>query len=111
METSRTESEIRETCKNFSKSDLKFAIRVNNFLKFFCTEWGLFLLYFGIISIPLFIFYQQFLENSMFFGGIFLLLQAGCFIYARRNPKKLQKDIEEFEFENSIYQKLIEERN
>jgi len=111
METSRTESEIRETCKNFSKSDLKFAIRINNFLKFFCTEWGLFLMYFVIISIPMIIFYQRFLQDPLFFGTIFIALQAGCFAYSRRNPEKLQRNIEEFDFENTIYRKLIDERN
>lgn len=111
METRRTESEIRENCKNFSIRDLKFAIKVNNFLKFFCTEWGLFLLYFVIISIPMFIFYERVLERPLFFGVIFLSLQAGCFYYTRRDPEKLQRDVQEFEFENSVYQKLIDERN
>ena len=76
MEIRRTESEIRENCKKFSITDLKFAIKVNNFLKFFCTDWGLFLLYFVITSIPMFIFYEKVLERPLFYGVIFKLVAS-----------------------------------
>lgn len=110
METPRTESELREFYKDFSIASLKFTINLNRFLRFFCTELGLFLLYLVILAIPLFIYYERVLQYPLLYGFIFIGLQAACFKISTRNPEKLENDINEFNFEISIFQKMIEEK-
>ena len=110
METPRTESELREFSKNFSVSDLKFAINLNRFLRYFCTEIGLFLMYAVIIAIPLFVYSERVLQHPLLYGLLYVGLQAACFKISTRNPEKLENDINEFDFEISIFQKIIEEK-
>jgi len=110
METPRTESELREFYKDFSISSLKFAISLNRFLRYFCTEMGLFLMYLVIIATPLFIFYERVLQHPLFYGFLFLGLQAACFKISTRNPEKLENEIDEYDFELSIFRKMIAEK-
>jgi len=110
METPRTESELREFYKDFSISSLKFAINLNRFLRFFCTELGLFLMYLVIIAIPLFVYYERVLQHPLLYGFLFVGLQAICFKISTRNLEKLENDITEFDFEISIFQKMIQEK-
>lgn len=110
METPRTESELREFYKDFSISSLKFAISLNRFLRYFCTELGLFLMYTVIIAAPLFIYYERVLQHPLLYGFLYIGLQAVCFKIATRNPEKLENDITEFDFEISIFRKMIEEK-
>lgn len=110
METPRTESELREFSKDFSVSDLKFAINLNRFLRYFCTEIGLFLMYAVIIAIPLFIYYERVLQHPLLYGFLYVGLQAACFKISTSNREKLENDINEFDFEISMFRKLIEEK-
>lgn len=110
METPRTESELREFAKDFSISSLKFAINLNRFLRYFCTEIGLFLMYLIILAIPMVIYFERVLQHPLLFGFLFVGLQAGCYAWSTRNPEKLQNDINEFDFEISIFRKMIEEK-
>jgi hypothetical protein len=110
METPRTELELREFYKDFSISSLKFTINLNRFLRYFCTEIGLFLMYAVIIAIPLFVCSERVLQHPLLYGFLYVGLQAICFKISTRNPEKLENDIEEFDFELSIFRKMIEEK-
>ena len=111
METPRTESELREFYQDFSVSSLNFAINLNRFLKFFCTDFGLFLMYFIIIGIPMVVKYESVLQHPLFFGFLFVGLQGGCYAWSRRNPEKLENDIADCDFKISVFRKMIAERN
>jgi hypothetical protein len=111
METPRTESELREFYQDFSTSSLNFGINLNKFLRFFCTEFGLFLMYFVILAIPMALYYVRVLQHPLFFGFLFVALQGGCYAWSIRNPEKLQNDIAECDLKINVFRKLIAERN
>ena len=111
METPRTESELREFYQDFSVSSLNFAINLNRFLRFFCTNYGLFMLYFVIMSVPMFIYNERVCQHPLFYGFLFIALQAGCYAIAKRNPEKIENDIADCDFKISIFRKMIEEKN
>ena len=111
METPRTESELREFYRNFSVSSLTFAINLNRFFKFFCTEFGLFLMYFFIMTIPMIIYYESVLQHPLFSGFLFMSLQGGCYAWSIRNSEKLENDITDCDFKISVFRTMISENN
>ena len=111
METPRTESELREFYQDFSVSSLKFAINLNRFLRFFCTEIGIFLLYLIILTIPMIIYHERVLQQPLMFGLLFTGIQATCFRIATKDTEKLKNDIDECDFKITIFKKIIKEKN
>jgi hypothetical protein len=111
METPRTESELREFYQDFSVSSLNFAINLNRFLRFFCTDFGLFLMYFIIIAIPMVVCYERVLQHPLFYGFLFVGLQGGCYAWSKRDTEKLENDIADCDFKISVLTAMRSEKN